>query len=192
MLRSHPARWAWETVWVIGIAVARYVRKDELLVRNLAGPVVEVLVGKRRQDAEDKDTAKDVLRGACDETNKRGYWAIPTAYVEPDHPNAEKTLVLKLWDDLGLVIQNVVGCCSDEVLEPSADGRRIRKITHVVTTQSNGGKEPPEKSEYSKLDWLQLEHLRTIHQDKMEGKERQAVQEAIRFAEMYRLESRIH
>jgi hypothetical protein len=63
-----------------------------------------------------------------------------------------------------------------------------RMITYIVTTTCIQIKEPPEGSEYSKLAWVDHEHIDNVHGDKMEQQEKQAVVEAINFAAMNELE----
>jgi hypothetical protein len=187
VLRGHPAQWSWDTLWVIGIAVVRYVKVGGVVVRNSRGPVVEILVGKRGYATI--ESGDDVFRGPCDGYNPEGYWAIPTAFVEPTDANAIGTLARVLWMDLGFQVKEIVGCCSDITEVSVVDGKRFPKITYILTTDEVGEVTPPRWSEYEGLEWMQLDRFDGRRGVRLTSDGKEAVGKTIGFADV-RLQTR--
>lgn len=177
--------------------------QDGRIIRNSAGPVVEILVGQRREGAPMQ--LGPHYSGPC-EKHVPKYWAIPTAYVERDHKRAIDTLAMAMAKDLGLPFRKIVGCCKDEswpvplpregrmmLAAPTgialrAAHRNVRQATYVVLTHADGNELMiPENSEYSDLEWVQLELLGPIHGMWMTGEARKLLKDAFAFAECYNL-----
>lgn len=142
-LESHLGEFAWKEDWVVGIAVARISaeptapvhrcpKPDCSCCKEMPHPAVELLVVKRRSEGHHYNSSRHGPRQGPSERHLGKHWAIPTAYIEPNHVNTSSALLGKLWEDLGMRVRHILGnrgCSSWTRIFNQGEGRKIRQIT---------------------------------------------------------------